>query len=240
MGFRFNRRVSILPGVRVNFGKTGASLSVGRRGSWLTFGKRGTYATVGLPGTGLSYTTKLNASRPAVKPSPRPQIPAWVWVSGILFFAWVMGNLRHHPSELPVTNLSPSSDATVSSTVPHAAISSTTPIVKAKKRHGAAQKIAPSSPIDDVSAPLPTADAPPVNTTNADQSTQVNQEAPQRKPALADEQRVQADPSAASTAPLQQTASPQVFARCLAYLRSTGVTESSPGEFSRVCANERQ
>jgi Protein of unknown function (DUF4236) len=154
MGFRFNRRVSILPGVRVNFGKTGASLSVGRRGSWLTFGKRGTQATVGLPGTGLSYTTKLNSSKPAAKPSPRPPIPTWVWVSGVLLFAWVMGNLRHHPSELPVTSLSPSSSATVSSTIPNAAISSTAPIVKAKKRHGAAQKIAPSSSIDDVSAPL--------------------------------------------------------------------------------------
>jgi hypothetical protein len=240
MGFRFNRRVSILPGVRVNFGKTGASLSVGRRGSWLTFGRRGTQATVGLPGTGLSYTTKLSSPKPTAKPSPRPPIPTWVWVSGVLFFAWVMGNLRHHPSELPVTSLSPSSDATVSSTIPNAAISSTTPIVKAKKRHGAAQKSAPSSSVDDVSAPTPTADAPPVNTTSADQSTQVNQETLQRKAALVDEQRVQAEPAAASTAPLQQTASPQVFARCLAYLRSTGVTESSPGEFSRVCANEQQ
>jgi hypothetical protein len=240
MGFRFNRRVSILPGVRVNFGKTGASLSIGRRGSWLTFGKRGTQATVGLPGTGLSYTTKLNSSKPAARQSPRPPIPTWVWVSGVLFFAWVMGNLRHHPSELPVTSLSPSSDATVLSTIPNAAISSTTPIVKAKKRHGAVQKSAPSSSMDDVSAPPPTADAPPVNTTNANQSTQVSQEALQRKAALVDEQRVQAEPAAASTAPLQQPASPQVFARCLAYLRSTGETESSPGEFSRVCANEQQ
>jgi hypothetical protein len=240
MGFRFNRRVSILPGIRVNFGKTGASLSVGRRGSWFTFGRRGTQATVGLPGTGLSYTTKLNSPKRSAKPSPRPTIPTWIWVSGVLFFAWVMGNLVHHPSELPVTSLSPSSDTTVSSTIPSAAVSSTTPIVKAKKRHGGTQKIAPSSSMYDVSAPPPTADAPPINTTNADQSTQVSQKALQRKTALVDKQRAQASPAAASTSPLQPTASPQVFARCLAYLRSTVVTESSPGEFSTVCANQQQ
>jgi hypothetical protein len=99
MGFRFNRRVSILPGVRVNFGKTGASVSVGRRGSWLTFGKRGTRATVGLPGTGLSYTTTL--SKPASPPPPAQQptrpfnMPAWAWIAGVLLFAWIMGKLVH-------------------------------------------------------------------------------------------------------------------------------------------------
>jgi Protein of unknown function (DUF4236) len=94
MGFRFNRRVSILPGLRFNFGKTGASVSVGRRGAWLTFGRRGTQATVGLPGTGLSYTTTLKHAAPATKPPLVPRvIPSWVWVSGVLLFAWGIGKL---------------------------------------------------------------------------------------------------------------------------------------------------
>jgi hypothetical protein len=59
MGFRFNRRIRILPGVRVNLSKSGVSTSIGGRGAWLTFGKRGTRATVGLPGTGISYTQTL-------------------------------------------------------------------------------------------------------------------------------------------------------------------------------------
>jgi len=56
MGFRFHRSVRILPGVRLNFSKSGVSTSIGTRGAWLTFGRKGTRATVGLPGTGISYT----------------------------------------------------------------------------------------------------------------------------------------------------------------------------------------
>jgi len=38
MGLRFTRRVSLFPGLRVNFSKSGASLSVGHKGSWYTVG----------------------------------------------------------------------------------------------------------------------------------------------------------------------------------------------------------
>lgn len=56
MGLRFRRSVKIMPGVRINLGKKGASVSVGRRGANMTMGKNGVRTTVGLPGTGLSYT----------------------------------------------------------------------------------------------------------------------------------------------------------------------------------------
>ena len=56
MGFRFQRRIRIGPGLRINLSKSGVSTSVGGRGGWFTFGPRGTRTTVGLPGTGLSYT----------------------------------------------------------------------------------------------------------------------------------------------------------------------------------------
>lgn len=57
MGFRFQRRIKILPGVTLNLSKSGISTSVGRRGAKVTLGKDGVRTTVGLPGTGLSYTT---------------------------------------------------------------------------------------------------------------------------------------------------------------------------------------
>lgn len=240
MGFRFNRRVSILPGVRINFGKTGASLSVGRRGSWLTFGKRGTQATVGLPGTGLSYTTKLSSPKPAAKPSPRVPIPTWGWVSAVLFFAWVMGKLLHNPAELPVSSLPPSPDATVSSTIATATASSTTPIVQTRKRRTETHRSVPSSSMDDVSTSLPAADALPIEKSSGDQTMPTSEEARQPKLTLLNEQTAQAPPASAPISPTEQTASPEVLARCLAYLRSTGMPESSPGEFSRVCAKERQ
>jgi hypothetical protein len=68
MGWRLFRRVRIAPGVRVNFSKSGASLSIGPRGFARTFGPRGVRTTVGIPGTGLYYT-KLQArgNRPSVR-----------------------------------------------------------------------------------------------------------------------------------------------------------------------------
>lgn len=63
MGFRFWRRVRIVPGVTLNLSKSGGSVSFGPRGSKLTVGPRGRRATVGIPGTGLFYTTTLGSGR---------------------------------------------------------------------------------------------------------------------------------------------------------------------------------
>ncbi|MFT4168027.1 MAG: DUF4236 domain-containing protein [Dysgonomonas sp.] len=61
MAFRFHKRIKILPGLRLNVGKTGVSTTVGRRGLSVTSGKRGTYLNTGLPGTGLSYRQRLSS-----------------------------------------------------------------------------------------------------------------------------------------------------------------------------------
>lgn len=65
MGFRFWRRMRILPGVSVNLSKSGASLSFGTRGARFTFGPRGPRVTFGVPGTGLFYTATLPQRRDA-------------------------------------------------------------------------------------------------------------------------------------------------------------------------------
>ncbi|WP_194756678.1 DUF4236 domain-containing protein [Aliidiomarina indica] len=62
MAFRFHRRVRILPGVRLNFSKSGVSASAGIRGASITAGKRGVWSNVGAPGTGLSYRSRLDKS----------------------------------------------------------------------------------------------------------------------------------------------------------------------------------
>ena len=59
MGLRFQRRLTIVPGVRLNFSKSGVSTSLGVRGAHLTLGKT-PRVTVGLPGFGLSWTETLN------------------------------------------------------------------------------------------------------------------------------------------------------------------------------------
>jgi hypothetical protein len=64
MPLRFTRRLSLVPGLRVNLSKSGASLSVGHRGAWWTFGRRGGRATLGLPGTGLFWTERVPPAAP--------------------------------------------------------------------------------------------------------------------------------------------------------------------------------
>jgi hypothetical protein len=64
MTIRFFRRVTLLPGLRLNLSKSGASLSIGHRGTWLTVGPRGRRATLGIPGTGIYWTEEIPPSAP--------------------------------------------------------------------------------------------------------------------------------------------------------------------------------
>jgi hypothetical protein len=64
MGLRFQRRVRLFPGVSLNLGKSGVSVSVGGRGHSVNYSRRGTYGTVGIPGTGISFRQKLDSSHP--------------------------------------------------------------------------------------------------------------------------------------------------------------------------------
>jgi Protein of unknown function (DUF4236) len=58
VGLRFSRRLSIIPGLRVNLSRSGASLSIGHRSAWFTIGPREPRVTLGAPGTGLLYWTE--------------------------------------------------------------------------------------------------------------------------------------------------------------------------------------
>jgi hypothetical protein len=78
MGFRFQKRIAVFPGLRVNLSKSGTSVSVGRRGLWATFGPKCTRTTVGIPGMGLSWTNTSSTTRARqVKLSelPAPPVP---------------------------------------------------------------------------------------------------------------------------------------------------------------------
>ena len=55
MGWRFQRRRKLLPGVTLNVGKRSAGVSVGPRGAKLSAGTRTVGATLSLLGTGLAY-----------------------------------------------------------------------------------------------------------------------------------------------------------------------------------------
>ncbi|HDS0956964.1 TPA: DUF4236 domain-containing protein [Pseudomonas putida] len=63
MGWRFSKRITIVPGVRLNISPSGLSASVGPRGLSMTMGRNGTFLNAGLPGTGLSYRQRLDGAR---------------------------------------------------------------------------------------------------------------------------------------------------------------------------------
>ena len=87
MGFRFNRRISLFKGLRLNLSKSGTSVSVGSRGGWLTFGKKGTRTTVGIPGTGMSWSEKIDDPAPeGEQPSIILRLFGLIGISFALFF----------------------------------------------------------------------------------------------------------------------------------------------------------
>lgn len=70
MGLRIRKTLRLLPGVRINLSKSGASISVGGKGATVNIGAKGTRGTVGLPGSGLSYSRYERRSGKTI---------AWVW-----------------------------------------------------------------------------------------------------------------------------------------------------------------
>jgi Protein of unknown function (DUF4236) len=63
MGFRFRKIISVIPGVKVNLSKSGASTSIGGRGATVNVGTSGKKTvTLGIPGSGMSYQLPLNAT----------------------------------------------------------------------------------------------------------------------------------------------------------------------------------
>lgn len=59
MGFRFSKRIKILPGISLNLSGSGISTTIGPKGAKVNIGKRGVTASSSLPGTGLSWRERL-------------------------------------------------------------------------------------------------------------------------------------------------------------------------------------
>ncbi|HEX2592115.1 MAG TPA: DUF4236 domain-containing protein [Rhizomicrobium sp.] len=59
MGWRFQKVLRVIPGVRINLSKSGISGSVGPRGASVNVGRHGVTTSAGLPGTGLSYRQRI-------------------------------------------------------------------------------------------------------------------------------------------------------------------------------------
>jgi len=97
MAFRFQRRIKILPGLRLNVSKTGISWTVGTRGASVTARDGNFTGNAGLPGSGISYRKRLDL--PDAEPvSPKPPAtrsssgtPSWLLLLIVLVIGIVIG-----------------------------------------------------------------------------------------------------------------------------------------------------
>ena len=72
MGFRLHRSTQILPGVRLNFSKSGIGYSTGFKGFRTSHMANGrTRRTVSIPGTGMSWVTESGSNHASTTPASR-------------------------------------------------------------------------------------------------------------------------------------------------------------------------
>lgn len=75
MAFRFQKRIKLFPGVRLNVSKTGFSWTVGTRGATVTSKDGKLTGNVGVPGTGLSYRARLDQPENRARTVERGPVP---------------------------------------------------------------------------------------------------------------------------------------------------------------------
>ena len=109
MGFRFSKRVSIMPGVSLNFGKRGVSTSIGPRGAKVNISSRGIRQTVGMPGTGLSYSQQLSSAATTDPPAQTRSSPVGMLLIfgllGVLLISTWLSDTSPPPRARPSVNL---------------------------------------------------------------------------------------------------------------------------------------
>ena len=78
MSWRFRQSFKLIPGLKLNLGKTGLSLSFGGAPLTLNVGPRGVYGTASIPGTGIQFRQRLGGGSGTFAGSPPnspPQLP---------------------------------------------------------------------------------------------------------------------------------------------------------------------
>ncbi len=63
MGFKFNKRFSILPGINLSVGKKSSSVSLGVKGAGINLSAKGVKSHLSAVGTGLSFEKEFRWTR---------------------------------------------------------------------------------------------------------------------------------------------------------------------------------
>jgi hypothetical protein len=79
MSLRFQRRMTLFPGVRLNFSARGISTTIGVPGASVNVGLNGATLNLGVPGTGVSLRHRLGPHERASPASPpQTSVPQWI------------------------------------------------------------------------------------------------------------------------------------------------------------------
>jgi len=82
MGLQFRKKIKLAPGISLNVGKRGASISAGVKGARVTFGKDKTSTSVGIPGTGISHRNVYsNRTDQEQRPASSSSSSGTSWIS---------------------------------------------------------------------------------------------------------------------------------------------------------------
>ena len=91
MGFRFQKRIRIFKGLRLNLSKSGSSWTVGRPGASVNLRGDKVTGNVGIPGTGLSYRESLDSQATPEEPgTKRSGARALFWLALVALIAYAL------------------------------------------------------------------------------------------------------------------------------------------------------
>ena len=92
MSINFRKRVSVAPGVKLNFSKNGVSTTVGVKGASVNVGKNGAYLNTSIPGTGLYARQKISSSNTLKTSSKEVQqtMPILDWLMWVCLVFWML------------------------------------------------------------------------------------------------------------------------------------------------------
>lgn len=91
MGFRFQKRIKIFPGITINISKSGVSTSLGVKGATVNLKGGKARTSLGIPGTGLAYRSGYEPLTDSTDQSRPSGIPTWItiFIIGIALFFFI-------------------------------------------------------------------------------------------------------------------------------------------------------
>ena len=115
MGWNFQRSTKIMPGVRMNFSKTGVGFSFGPRHAKISISPRGRITSnIGIPGTGIRYTQvstpnsrrrQAEAAAQQEYVAPPPRSPLHTFMRGLTWSSFALLSLCFFNNWITASNV---------------------------------------------------------------------------------------------------------------------------------------